>query len=196
VLWLITGALGSGKSAFAHELAASLGREGVLLGCPPFPDGGNAESGPPKSRNERFAWSYSRADASLPAKIDAVNLESNLFRSERRILVLDSLSGWLRGLFETEAHAARSPEEACSETVSALLGFEGKAIVVTEEAAAGLAIGARERQYAYLLAAANRSLLEASACAYRMTAGMATEVKGYRLKRGAAEDEDLYANGR
>jgi len=188
MLWMITGEAGSGKSAFADELAASLGREGVRLGCPPFPGVGQIWSRQGIGGEPRFSWAYSDADAALAAKIDAANLESNLLRAERRILVVDSLSGWLRERFLDEASAGRPEERANAEAalngvLDALLAFEGKAIVVTEETRVGLFPSDRELDYVYLLAAAGRRLAEAGARVYRMTAGIASEAKGYRLPR-------------
>jgi adenosyl cobinamide kinase/adenosyl cobinamide phosphate guanylyltransferase len=111
---------------------------------------------------------------------------------------VDGLSGWLRGLYRrVEAGAPNAEDRIDSEwqaVLASILSFEGKVIVVTEEVLSGLSMSSREKEYAYRLAAANRVLLDASAILYRMSAGMATEIKGYRLKRGLARDENLYSN--
>lgn len=198
MLWLVTGGIGSGKSAFADELAYAVGREGIRLSCPPFPK----RYAPDRQVNEGihapFPWTNSDADETLAHKLNAINLESNIFRADRRVLVVDSLSGWLRGVFhrieEDLPDADARIDAAWQEVLAAILSFEGKIIVVTEDISAGLSMSLREQAYAYRIASANRMLLEASTILYRMTAGMATEVKGYRLKREDLANENIYSD--
>ncbi|QMV43469.1 bifunctional adenosylcobinamide kinase/adenosylcobinamide-phosphate guanylyltransferase [Cohnella cholangitidis] len=200
--WLITGGIGAGKSAFAEELAMTVGHEGIWLSCPPFPDRASGYGpGPMEERKgirSVFPWTYSDADETLANKLNAINLESNFFRADRRVIVVDGLSGWLRGLYRRVEPESPNADDRIDEewqaVLAAILSFEGKVIVVTEEAASGLSMSPRDTEYAYRLAAANRALLDGSAILYRMTAGMATEVKGYRLKRGLTGDENLYSN--
>jgi adenosyl cobinamide kinase/adenosyl cobinamide phosphate guanylyltransferase len=132
----------------------------------------------------------------LAKKLTAINLDSNFYRADRRVLVIDSLSGWLRGVYHRMDGDAPEEEEridsAWREALEAILAFQGRMIVVTEELSAGLFMSAREQGFAYKLAYANRVLMEASEIVYRMTAGMAAELKGYRLKRGKTADENIY----
>ncbi len=198
MLWLVIGGVGCGKSAFADELALAVGREGIRLSCPSFPDGNAAV--PALSGDAGFYRTMSEADETLSGKIDAINMESNFFRAERRVVVVDSLSGWLRSSFArsagkgTESDAAGLEAERWKETIDAILAFEGRIVVVTEEPAVGLAPSSRELEYARNLAEANRVLLRASQSVYRMTAGMAVEIKGYRLKGRNDRNENLYAD--
>ena len=97
MLWLVIGGIACGKSAFADELALAVGREGIRLSCPSFP-GGEAAI-PVLSDSPGFYRTRSEADETLPGKIEAINMESNFFRAERRVVVVDSLSGWLRASF-------------------------------------------------------------------------------------------------
>jgi len=187
MLWLVIGGIGCGKSAFADELAIAVGREGIRLSCPSFPYGEAAEH--PEGRSETgFFRTMSEADGTLPEKIDAINMESNFYRAERRVVVVDSLSGWLRASFaRTEAQgtieeAFRFEAAKWQQTIQAILAFEGRIVVVTEEPAIGLAPAALELEYAGRLAEANRILLRASHAVYRVTAGMAVEMKGYRIQ--------------
>lgn len=151
-----------------------------------FPYGEAAEH--PERRSETgFFKTLSEADGTLPDKIDAINLESN-FRAERRVVVVDSLSGWLRASFARSA-AQGTDDDAIGfdaakweRTIQAILAFEGKIIAVTEEPGTGLAPSVRELEYAGRLADANRVLLRASHAVYRVTAGMAVELKGYRIQ--------------
>lgn len=198
MLWLITGGVCSGKSAFADELARSVGREGIRLSCPSFPQWNTLDQQEDKDGREHFPWVFMDADDTLANKLNAINLESNIFRADRRVIVLDSLSGWLRCMY----HRAESdnPDEearidaAWQEVIASITSFQGKMIVVTEDITAGLSMSLQEQGYAFRLASANRKLLDISTTLYRMTAGMATEVKGYRLKRGKVTDENIYSD--
>ncbi|TVX98322.1 bifunctional adenosylcobinamide kinase/adenosylcobinamide-phosphate guanylyltransferase [Cohnella terricola] len=188
MLWVVTGAIGSGKSDFAVELALSAGSEGIRLSCPPFPFPNSTDhSRAAKERDGKFLWTSSEADESLAHKLHAINMESNIFRAERRVIVVDSLSGWLRLMYNPKADRGTDMEKWVDarwrETLEAICSFEGKIIIVTEEPSAGLDMPPIERDFVYRLAAANRKLMASGATFYRMTAGMATEVKGYRLKR-------------
>lgn len=198
MLWLVTGGVCSGKSAFAKELAHTVGREGIRLSCPSFPEW-NAD-GRQDVMDDRidFTWNHSEADKSLAYKLNAINLESNIFRADRRVLVVDSLSGWLRGLIHREALDDGGWEDhvgnAWEEVLQAILSFQGKMIVVTEDVTAGYTMNRKEREYTYRLATANRQFMEASTSLYRMTAGIASELKGYRLQRGNIKDENIYSD--
>ncbi len=198
MLWLVTGGIGCGKSAFADELAQTLGPEGIRLSCPPFPAHATINRQVDEIISQDFSWTFSDADETLAHKLNAINLESNIFRADRRVIVVDSLSGWLRGAFhrlEPDAPGAEALiDTAWQDVLEAVFSFQGKMIVVTEEITAGLSLSSREHGYAYKLAAANRLILEASHTLYRLTAGMATEVKGYRLKRGGLSRENIYPN--
>lgn len=187
MLWLVTGGIGCGKSEFAEELASSLGREAIRLSCPSFPNYSAIEQLEEDVQAD-FSWTHSDADETLAKKLNAINLESNIFRADRRVIVIDSLSGWLRGLFlriqaEMPESGARIEAE-WQEVLTAILSYQGRMVVITEDIVAGLSMSSRELTFTYKLAEANRILLKASHVVYRMTAGMATEVKGYRLKRG------------
>ncbi|MCD9024219.1 bifunctional adenosylcobinamide kinase/adenosylcobinamide-phosphate guanylyltransferase [Cohnella silvisoli] len=196
MLWLVTGGIGCGKSAFAEELALTVGREGIRLACSSFPGISTVAFYEEKGAHSDFSWTHSQADETLAHKLNAINLESNFFRADRRVIVIDSLSGWLREIYHrTEAaipDAEARIEADWQEVLSAIFAYQGKMIVVTEDITAGLSLSSRELTYAYRLAAANRLLLEASNTVYRMSAGMATEVKGYRLKRGNLTHENIY----
>ncbi len=198
MIWMITGGIGSGKTDFANELAHTLGREGIILACPAFPDQLIGGSQADWVYEPDFPWTYSDADDTLASKLTAINMESNIFRADRRVLVMDSLSGWLRSLYMRKNKAVTDDEaaldDAWQEVLAAILSFDGKMIVVTEEPASGLSVSLREQGYAYRLAVSNRILLEASVCLYRMTAGMATEVKGYRLKRRNTTSENIHTD--
>jgi adenosylcobinamide kinase/adenosylcobinamide-phosphate guanylyltransferase len=198
MLWIITGGVGCGKSAFAGELALTVGREGIRLSCPPFPL--HLPQGRPLERESHteFSWTNSDADETLAHKLNAINLESNIYRADQRVLVVDSMSGWLRGAFhrvpvDTPNAEARIDAE-WQEVVTAILTFQGKLIVITEDTSTGLSMSLREQLYLYKLADANRVLFEASCTLYRMTAGMATEVKGYRVTRRSLNHENIYTD--
>jgi adenosylcobinamide kinase/adenosylcobinamide-phosphate guanylyltransferase len=172
LLLLVTGGYGCGKSAFAAERAISLGREAIRFSCASLPGGPLPDlvNGPGENR---FAWMEKTADAGLAAAIDKVNLASNFFRAENRVLVVDSLSGWLRA----EALREETFAERADALIQSVLDYEGRIIVVTEEASAGLLSDPREAAYIRTLAKANRMLAEASLAIYRMTLGLAVPIK-------------------
>jgi len=199
MLWLVIGGIGCGKSAFADELAHAVGREGIRLSCPSFPCESDEFAGMADANG--FYRTMTAADETLPSKINAINLEPNFYRAERRVVVVDGLAGWLRASFARTIDDGQGSLDSLNievarfrETIEAILSFEGKIIVVTEEPAAGLNLSYRELEYVRRLAEANRVLLEASRSVYRMTAGMAVEIKGYRLKGRFEGNEDLYAD--
>lgn len=190
MLLLVTGGTGSGKSAYAGRLAESLSREAILLSCPSWPPlGGDCGSGNESAANagtagrvRRFEWTRLPADEECASAVNRINLDSNPYRAERRALVLDSLSGWLR---HRVLEASRSGDEektaaSASALLTALLEFEGIVIVVSEDAAAGWAADRWERFYIRLLAEANRRLADASHAIYRMSFGIAAAIRGER----------------
>lgn len=191
MLLLVTGGTGSGKSAYAGALAESLAREAILFSCPAWPplvgEPDEGRTAPPERERGRrgFQWSCLPADADCAQALNRVNLDSNPYRAERRALVLDSLSGWLRHrvLEASPAGGAEGaePEASVSALLDALLGFQGFVIVVSEEAAAGWAGDVREREYIRLLAGANRRLAEAAHTIYRLSFGFAAAIRGDRL---------------
>lgn len=189
MLWLITGGVGCGKSAFAEELAFTHGREGIKLSCPPFPALNRLDNSESSKLQVDFNWTYSDAGSNLADKLKAINMESNVFRADRRVLVIDSLSGVLRRVIQDTPSDSSDAEVYIdviwNELLSSILTFQGKIIVVTEETSAGFSLDLREQWYTYKLAAVNRVLSEASSNQYRLTAGVATEIRGYRVKRGS-----------
>jgi adenosylcobinamide kinase / adenosylcobinamide-phosphate guanylyltransferase len=202
MLLLIMGGMASGKSTYAAEWALSLGHEAIRLSCPPFPDEGITEPLPaPENKREGFAWMEMAADRDLASSLQLINRQSNIYRAETRVLIIDSLSGWLRGWASRAKETGWGPGapepdvgDSLRAVLSALLSFEGKRIVITEEVMLGLAADPWDRWYAAELSAAVRLLAEKSHSVYRLTAGMAAEVKGHRVKRGIPKHEPIYTD--
>ena len=192
MILLIVGGIGSGKSAFAEHWARTLGREAIRFSCPPWPDRGSGTAAPAAGSDPYgFVWKEMEAGPALAAKLSIVNRESNIFRADRRVIVVDSLSGWQRARIQRAKEAGMKPEGlgaggagSLGELLASILAYQGKRIVVSEEATAGLAEDPWERLYAQELAHAIRTLAEESHALYRLTAGLAMEVKGHRVKRG------------
>ncbi|MBB6669705.1 bifunctional adenosylcobinamide kinase/adenosylcobinamide-phosphate guanylyltransferase [Cohnella nanjingensis] len=209
MLLVVTGGIGCGKSAYAETLAESHGREAIRLACPAWPletKGADKQAAfapePEDPGPYGFAWSRLYADDRLSGHLNRINRSSNPFRADRRVVLMDSLSGWLRQLIAD----ARAGSERCDLRVSAeggdplsrcrpgleaafrdvlgaLLGFQGTRVVVTEDTIAGLASDPWERLYIGLLCEANRRLSEQAHGIYRLTSGLAAEVRGERVKR-------------
>ncbi|MEK0316372.1 bifunctional adenosylcobinamide kinase/adenosylcobinamide-phosphate guanylyltransferase [Cohnella sp. 56] len=164
---------------------------------------GTPAANPDRAARRRFEWTHIEANADCALALNRINMDSNPYRAERRALVLDSLSGWLRQQVAAasmdmkrddqtlcehreeqgghDGRQAANPKAAAEELLRALLEFEGIVIVVTEEAVAGLASDPWERLYIRLLAEANRRLADASHAIYRMSFGIATAIRGERL---------------
>ncbi|MDI4644640.1 bifunctional adenosylcobinamide kinase/adenosylcobinamide-phosphate guanylyltransferase [Cohnella hashimotonis] len=201
MLLLVTGGTGSGKSAYARQLAESLGREAIGFNCPAWPQIDANPAGKAgavsntlaadafadvkhASGRHGFAWTELPADGSCAQTLTRVNLDSNPYRAERRALVLDSLSGWLRHRVLEDRPGEGEEERVSAEAgklLGALLAFEGVVIVVTEEATAGLASEPRERAFIKLLAESNRRLAAASHTIYRLSFGIAEAIRGERI---------------
>jgi adenosylcobinamide kinase/adenosylcobinamide-phosphate guanylyltransferase len=195
MLWIVTGGIGSGKSAFAEAWAAAHGREAIKLACPPWPGAcGAGEEGEAAGSANRGRRTLLPADRALAERLNRINLLSNPFRASDRVVIVDSLSGWLRQAVE-EIRSV-SPEEteetfrlrtakleaALREVVGALLGFEGRLLVVTEDTPGGLARDPWERWYLRELSSANRRLSDACDGLHHLVAGVATELKSPRKK--------------
>lgn len=227
MLWIVTGGVGSGKSAFAEAWARAHGREAIKLVCPAWPYSDISGFAPEKDvplGGDEPDWIRLPADRALADTLNRINLRSNPFRADRRVVVVDSLSGWLRQEIEEIRKPYPAPEAqkrskrgvpgvmpeteelfrertakleaSLREVVTALLDFLGKRIVVTEETPAGLARDPWERWYLRELSKANLQLASACDGMYRMTAGIAAEIKGTKMKRGILKDENLYPNRR
>ncbi|MBB6633718.1 bifunctional adenosylcobinamide kinase/adenosylcobinamide-phosphate guanylyltransferase [Cohnella thailandensis] len=229
MLWMVTGGVGCGKSAYAEKWATTLGREAILLSCPAWPNGRDGDpdargSVPPKPEGDKISWMSWKADDKLSERLDQINLKSNPFRADSRVIVLDSLSGWLRkAIYEARKEPVlaapadppkRGRRRKLPETeevfklrtdkvgkefrrvVDALLRYHGRRIIVTEQPSLGLEADPWERWFAGELAAANRRLAERSTELRLLVSGVAMEIGSARTKRGNRYDEDLYPNRR
>lgn len=190
MLVVVTGGIGCGKSAYAEKWALSLGREAIRLECPTLPTEIGDNGFDPPATIPGFVWRRYPADATLASKLNEINLESNVFRAESRVVLIDSLSGWLRAHVYNAVkanhlwHEARPAlDQDWQRFMEALFTFQGKVIVITEETTATLAFDPWESWYIGRLAETNRKLAEVSHAMYRMTAGIAVEIKGRRTKR-------------
>ncbi|KIL35984.1 hypothetical protein SD71_11660 [Cohnella kolymensis] len=79
MLWLISGGIASGKSAFAEELALSVGREAICLSCPALPEAQIYDRERQHPHEADFCWTDTDADDTLAAKIKFINVQSNFF---------------------------------------------------------------------------------------------------------------------
>ncbi|MBB6731123.1 bifunctional adenosylcobinamide kinase/adenosylcobinamide-phosphate guanylyltransferase [Cohnella sp. CBP 2801] len=231
MLWIVTGGIGCGKSAFAMRFAVAHGREAIRLVCPSWPSDGEPgellkalEKSAQPCGGDDVAWTSFPADRSLADRLNRINLQTNPFRANLKVVLLDSLSGWLRrevadvrseesepgGAAEREKNGADGrrdkPEESAREfrerterleasldrLVRGLLDFQGRRVVVTEQASAGLAADPWERWFVRALAEANRRLADRCDGMHLLVSGMALDWKGLRTKRGNADHENIY----
>ncbi|MCY9516681.1 bifunctional adenosylcobinamide kinase/adenosylcobinamide-phosphate guanylyltransferase [Paenibacillus apiarius] len=183
----VTGGAGSGKTPFALKYAATFGREGlyVVTHATPLPD---AMPAPP-----HFTWQTIHTEYSLPAVLHRINEESNLYRAERRVLVIDSLTSYLCAAHQRfmQEHAGSISDGDYMEMITAareelqhaLLSFQGKVFVITDEPPGYTAFTDRkERCYITQHAALNLELARRSHQWFRLTAGIPEELSATRFR--------------
>lgn len=85
----VTGGNGSGKTSFALYYATTYGREGfyvITRGTPLLDD----LPAPP-----HFTWQMIDTKYALPDVLHRINEQSNMYRADRRVLVVDSVTSHL-----------------------------------------------------------------------------------------------------
>lgn len=186
----ITGGHGSGKTSFALSYAAGFGREGLYLSTLhiSLPDG--------MPDSSRCRWQHLQAGEELPGLLHRINEESNLFRAERRVVVVDSITSYLAGVHaqlwkkrpegDNEEYDAIYIEEivaARKRLQEALFAFQGKLFLITNDPPAYTPFtDPKEQSYIIEHAALNRDLARRSHQWFRLEAGMPEEVSARRFR--------------
>jgi adenosyl cobinamide kinase/adenosyl cobinamide phosphate guanylyltransferase len=174
---MVTGGFGTGKTRFALSIAARLAREGIYISAPgQLADGA---SGVPE-----LPPSYHRISVDeempLPNVLEHLNLESNVFRADRRIIIVDSVTGWLSGEFGSGPlqQAERRRLELKAERLSdKLLNYQGMLLVITNEVYPMLHPGEKEALFGRLISRLNMEMAARADKVFRLTAGLAVELK-------------------
>ncbi|MCE5172012.1 bifunctional adenosylcobinamide kinase/adenosylcobinamide-phosphate guanylyltransferase [Paenibacillus profundus] len=183
----VTGSAGNGKTPFALKYAATFGREGlyVVTHDTPLPA---AMPAPP-----HFTWKTIHTEFALPAVLHRINEESNLYRADRRVLVIDSLTSYLCAAHQRfmEEHDGSIDDgdymelmtAAREELQNALLSFQGKVFVITNEPPGYTPFtDPKERCYITQHAALNLELARRSHQWFRLNAGIPEELSARRFR--------------
>lgn len=176
-----TGHTGSGKTTFLLDYAMSLGREGILLTT-----GINPEVIMPKLPNRMgFKWEVVDTTLDLPSILNRINWESNIFRADRRVIVIKDISGYLTACHHSLADETAGIEEYEErmnryrmELEDAIIAFQGKVCVVSNEPSSLTPfMSDRERCFHKQLAAFNLHMAEHSHAWYWLSSGRAVEMR-------------------
>lgn len=184
----VTGSTGSGKTSFALHYAATFGHEGFYMttqGTSP-PDELPA---PP-----HFTWQTIDTEYALPEVLHRINEQSNMFRADRRVLVIDSVTSYLCGVHKKimddlgnkQDHTAYTARltAARMELQEALFIFQGKLFIITNEPP-GYTPFTNQLEVEYIVqhAALNRELVKRSSQWFRMTSGIPEDISAKRKRK-------------
>ncbi len=185
---MVTGGARSGKSLFAESYASCLGAEGICVATAQAADETmrrDAERMRARRAASPFSWTTKEEPLHLVELIRQINLESNIFRAEKRIILVDSLSAWLRNLFAFYGHerAYDAVSSKIDECVDVLKEFQGTIIAVTEETGGRpLREEPSERMYRDLAGMMNQRVAAISAKLFLLTAGIPVELKSRQFR--------------
>ncbi|MGZ9583439.1 bifunctional adenosylcobinamide kinase/adenosylcobinamide-phosphate guanylyltransferase [Paenibacillus marinisediminis] len=175
----VTGHVGSGKTSYILRYAASFGREGLVVTV------GHALLPVDLPGNGSFRWKTVTSDIELPAVLERINRESNLFRADRRVVVIKSVADYLaschRLIMQTEAgiEVYRERMSAYREQLeNAAFSYQGMLFIVSNEPASLTPfMSDQERCFHEQLAAFNRHAAKHSHQWFWMSSGMAIELR-------------------
>lgn len=189
----ITGGHGSGKTSFALSYAAGFGREGLYLTT--------SHTSLPDVLPDltHCRWQHLSAGEELPGLLHRINEESNLFRAERRVVVVDSATSYLTGVHaqlwnkrpdgdngenkEQDAIYIEGIAAARKRLKDALLAFQGKLFLITNDPPAYTPFtDPKERSYIIEHAALNREIARRSHQWFRLEAGRPEEVSARKFR--------------
>lgn len=184
----VTGSTGSGKTSFAMHYAATFGREGFYMTTrrTPLPDELPA---PP-----HFTWQTIDTECALPEVLHRINKQSNMYRADRRVLVIDSVTSYLHGAHEQIVEEMDNKQDlaeyaarltaARMELQEALFIFQGKLFIITNEPPGYTPFtNPLEVEYIVQHAALNRELVKRSTQWFRMTSGIPEDISAKRKRK-------------
>lgn len=178
MLITVTGGIGSGKTRFALKYAAGISREGVYLST------GDHDPVIPELPSAHYRAIHAGNGQHLTEVITQINRESNLFLADQRIVIVDSLTSWMA----TGFRATEDLNHQRAETqllLDALLSYQGKLLVITNEMHGTLHPTEEERIFTARMASVNRMLQTRAEKMYMLVSGLAID-----LKRQGMRDED------
>ncbi|MDP4095503.1 bifunctional adenosylcobinamide kinase/adenosylcobinamide-phosphate guanylyltransferase [Paenibacillus sp. P96] len=179
MLIMVTGGLGTGKTRFALSMAARLAREGIYISSP----GRTAAVGIP-AEGLVLPSSYHRISTDrempLPNVLEHLNMESNIFRADRRMVIVDSVTGWIGSEFGTgplEPADRRRLEVKAERLSDKLLSYQGMLLVITNELSPMLYPSEEEALFARLVTRLNMEIAERADRVYHLISGLPVELK-------------------
>jgi adenosyl cobinamide kinase/adenosyl cobinamide phosphate guanylyltransferase len=175
LLITVTGGIGSGKTRFALKHAAQISREGVYLST------GDHDPVMPELPSAHYRAIQAGNGPKLAEVVTQINRESNLFLADQRILIVDSLTSWMAASFReaTDFHQQRMETQRL---LDALLSYQGKILIITNEMHGSLRPSEEERIFAARMASVNRILQTHAEQIYMLVSGLAIDLKGQQLR--------------
>jgi adenosyl cobinamide kinase/adenosyl cobinamide phosphate guanylyltransferase len=175
LLITVTGGIGSGKTRFALKYAAQMSREGVYLST------GDHDPVIPELPSAHYRAIQVGNGLKLAEVVTQINRESNLFLADQRILIVDSLTSWMAASFReaTDFHQQRMETQRL---LDALLSYQGKILIITNEMHGSLRPSEEERIFAARMASVNRILQTHAEQIYMLVSGLAIDLKGQQLR--------------
>lgn len=179
----ITGGIRSGKTSFALHYAATFGWEGIYITT----HGASLPDGLPTLPH--FTWQTITAQYTLPEVLHRINKQSNLYRADQRVLVVDSVTSYL---FATHEQIVEGNKNKCELKLAeytkwltevrmslqeALFTFQDKLFVITNELSGFTPFtDPFEIEYVVQHSALNRELVKQSAKSFYMISGRPKEM--------------------
>ncbi|WP_342555077.1 bifunctional adenosylcobinamide kinase/adenosylcobinamide-phosphate guanylyltransferase [Paenibacillus sp. FSL R7-0652] len=175
MLITVTGGIGSGKTRFALKHAAQISREGVYLST------GDHDPVMPELPSAHYRAIQAGNGPKLAEVVTQINRESNLFLADQRIVVVDSLTSWMAASFRTavDLHQQRGETQLL---IEALLSYQGKILVITNEMHGSLHPSEEERVFAARMASVNRILHAHAEQMYMLVSGIALDMKAQQVR--------------
>lgn len=175
LLITVTGGIGSGKTRFALKYAAQISREGVYLST------GDHDPVIPELPSAHYRAIQAGNGLRLAELVTQINRESNLFLADQRIVIIDSLTSWMAAGFR----AAEDLDQQRMETqhlLDALLSYQGKILVITNEMHGSLYPSEKERIFAARMASVNRILQTHAEQMYMLVSGLVIDLKAQQVR--------------
>jgi adenosylcobinamide kinase / adenosylcobinamide-phosphate guanylyltransferase len=170
LLITVTGGMGSGKTRFALKYAAQMSREGVYLST------GDHDSVIPELPSAHYRAIQAGNGPKLAEVVNQINRESNLFLADQRMLIVDSLTSWMVASFR-EATDLDQQRVETQRLLDALLSYQGKILIITNEMNGSLHPSEEERIFVARMASVNRILQSNAKQMFMLVSGLAIDLK-------------------
>ncbi|WIV20469.1 MULTISPECIES: bifunctional adenosylcobinamide kinase/adenosylcobinamide-phosphate guanylyltransferase [Paenibacillus] len=179
MLIMVTGGVSSGKTQFALSYASTLAREGIYITdeyAKPLPEKMRA---PSKLRRVHIS-----SHQTLPDTLDHINRESNLFRADRRIVIIDSLTSWMMSEWRNCWNSADQARiiARLEKLKEVILSYQGLLLIITNEMQGSFHPSEEEKQFISSMAEMNRIIAVRSDQVFQLTSGIASEISRNKIR--------------